>query len=55
MGVPLYSYASLNKMVNLSLVGFFTCLIVSATITLLGGLVERLSRDGKFTFAPPSY
>jgi len=55
MGVPLYSYASLNKMVNLSLVGFFTCLIVSATITLSGGLVERLSRDGKFTFAPPSY
>lgn len=55
VGVPLYSYASLNKMVNLSLVGFFTCLVISATITLLGGLIERLSKEGKFTITPPSY
>jgi Na+/proline symporter len=41
IGFPVYAYASLNKMVELSLVGFFTCLAVSAIITLLGSQVEK--------------
>ena len=41
IGFPVYAYASLNKMVELSLVGFFTCLTLSATITLLGSYVQR--------------
>lgn len=41
VGFPIYAYASLNKMVELSLVGFFTCLAVSATITLVGSYIGR--------------
>jgi len=41
VGFPVYAYASLNKMVELSLVGFFTCLIASATITLVGSYLQR--------------
>jgi Na+/proline symporter len=41
VGFPIYAYASLNKMVDLSLIGFFTCLIVSATITLGGSYLQR--------------
>jgi hypothetical protein len=41
IGFPVYAYASLNKMVELSLAGFFTCLAVSAIITLLGSQVEK--------------
>jgi Na+/proline symporter len=43
VGFPVYAYASLNKMVDLSLVGFFTCLIASATITLAGSYLQRKS------------
>lgn len=41
VGFPVYAYASLNKMVELSLIGFFTCLIASATITLVGSYLQR--------------
>lgn len=41
VGFPVYAYASLNKMVELSLIGFFTCLIASATITLAGSYLQR--------------
>jgi Na+/proline symporter len=41
IGFPVYAYASLNKMVELSLFGFFTCLVVSATITLGGSYFQR--------------
>jgi Na+/proline symporter len=41
VGFPVYAYASLNKMVELSLAGFFTCLIASATITLVGSYLQR--------------
>jgi len=35
IGFPVYAYASLNKMVELSLIGFFGCLIISSMISLL--------------------
>jgi Na+/proline symporter len=42
IGFPVYAYASLNKMVELSLIGFFTCLIASTVITLAGSWWQKL-------------
>ena len=41
IGVPLYSYASLNKLTDVALAGFFTCLVLSATISLGGGYIAN--------------
>jgi Na+/proline symporter len=41
IGFPLYAYASLNKMVDLSLIGFFACLIISAGVSLIGSKLEK--------------
>jgi len=43
VGFPVYAYASLNKMIELSLAGFFACLIISSTVVLLGSKLERRS------------
>lgn len=46
VGVPFYSYASLNKLTDLALFGFFASLIISSTISLGGGyLANRNMRD----------
>ena len=41
IGFPVYAYASLNKMVELSLLGFFGCLIISSLISLVGSRLEK--------------
>lgn len=41
IGFPLYAYASLNKMSDLALTGFFACLLISASVTLLGSRFEK--------------
>jgi Na+/proline symporter len=41
IGFPIYAYANLNKMMEWSLVGFFTCLILSATFSLGSGLIQN--------------
>lgn len=40
VGFPLYAYASLNKLTDLALVGFFACLIISSSVSLLGSYIE---------------
>jgi Na+/proline symporter len=41
IGFPVYAYASLNKIVELSLLGFFGCLIISSLISLVGSRLEK--------------
>jgi hypothetical protein len=41
IGFPIYAYASLNKMVELSLLGFFGCLIISLTVSLAGSQIKK--------------
>lgn len=41
VGFPIYAYASLNKMVDLGLVGFFTCLIMSSIVSLVGSKFQK--------------
>jgi Na+/proline symporter len=41
IGFPVYAYASLNKMIELSLLGFFGCLIISSLISLVGSRFEK--------------
>lgn len=55
VGFPIYAYASLNKMVGLSLVGFFGCLIISSTVSLVGGMVEHISKIKTVNTDIPSY
>lgn len=40
IGFPVYAYASLNKMNDLALAGFFACLLISAGVTLIGSRFE---------------
>jgi hypothetical protein len=40
VGFPLYAYASLNKLTDLALWGFFACLIISSGVSLLGSRIE---------------
>ena len=55
VGFPIYAYASLNKMVGLSLVGFFGCLAISSFISLAGGVAERISKFESSGGDIPSY
>jgi Na+/proline symporter len=41
VGFPVYAYASLNKINDLALVGFFACLLISAATTLIGSRFEK--------------
>jgi urea-proton symporter len=41
VGFPIYAYSSLNKMVELSLIGFFSCLVVSTVVTLAGSQWQK--------------
>lgn len=40
-GFPLYAYASLNKLTDLALVGFFGCLLVPAVFSLVGNKLQK--------------
>jgi len=44
IGFPVYAYASLNKMIELSLLGFFGCLIISSLISLIGSRLQIQNR-----------
>lgn len=51
VGFPIYAYASLNKMVDLSLIGFFGCLVISSVSSIGGRLIKNIN----FTVQPPGY
>jgi high-affinity Fe2+/Pb2+ permease len=41
VGFPIYAYASLNKINDIALLGFFGCLIVPTIFSLLSNLFNR--------------
>ena len=46
-GVPVYSYAGLNKLNDIALIGFFSALIISTTVSLGGGYISRKKSNSK--------
>jgi Na+/proline symporter len=45
VGFPIYAYANLNKITDWSLIGFFTCIVLSTTISLGSGLLARIKKS----------
>ena len=44
VGFPMYAYASLNKLTDLSLVGFFSCLVISSIFSLVSGQLQSAKK-----------